>query len=109
MRRPHKETDTISSPDTLYVAADHDMLDIPGSGTWSQLSAANRDLTSGPSCPSSLYSNAASISYPFSATVQVNGLGPISDALVGRLRWTNPVVMRDLAILFGEDDNLRYQ
>lgn len=36
-------------------------------------------------------------SYPIPAAVQVVGLGPISDALVGRIRWDNPLVLIDAA------------
>lgn len=42
------------------------------------------------------------IPYRFPACVRVDGLGPISDALVGR-KWTEYEVQRDVAILFGDD------
>lgn len=38
--------------------------------------------------------------YPFPAAVQVTGLGQISDALVGRVRWTHPEATNQLALVF---------
>ena len=35
------------------------------------------------------------------------GLGRISDALVGRVRWSNPAMLADVELLFGKDDNFR--
>ncbi|KAJ5626714.1 hypothetical protein N7528_004141 [Penicillium herquei] len=40
---------------------------------------------------------------PFPAAVPVTRLGPISDALVGRIPWLSPTVHVDLDILFGQD------
>jgi hypothetical protein len=37
---------------------------------------------------------------PFSAAVSVTGLGPLSDALVGRLPWTDPSVIKEARHLF---------
>ncbi|EER25777.1 hypothetical protein CPC735_042210 [Coccidioides posadasii C735 delta SOWgp] len=39
-----------------------------------------------------------------SNTLCYPGLGAISDALVGQIRWDNPMVIEELNILFGSDD-----
>ncbi|KAJ5636944.1 uncharacterized protein N7484_010257 [Penicillium longicatenatum] len=39
----------------------------------------------------------------FPATAQMTGLGAISDALVGRVRWSSISVTSELDVLFGKD------
>ena len=76
------------------------MLDNPGSGTWSELAAAHRNLTPGPSSPSGLHDMFGSVPYAFPAATQITGLGAVSDALVGRVRWDNPAVVAEQTLLF---------
>jgi hypothetical protein len=74
---------------------------------WSELSAAHQDLVSEPFSLSFLHNHFEAPSYSFSTAVLITGLGPILNALVERLQWTNPVIIWDLTILLGEDDNLQ--
>jgi len=46
-------------------------------------------------------------SYSFSVVVQLTGLSPISDALVGRVCWTNPTVISHLCDLLSGNDAVR--
>lgn len=46
-------------------SSDQETLDIPESGTFSQLSAAHRDLVPGPSSPSALHDMFGNPPYPF--------------------------------------------
>ena len=105
--QPAKGTRRTILPWYIGVAADHETLDIPESGTWSELSAAHQDLVPGPSSSSSLHNLFEAPPYLFLAAVQVTGLGPISDALVGRLWWNNSTVLQDLALLFGSNNNVQ--
>ncbi len=89
------------------VTDDEETLDIPESGTWSSLSAAHRDLIPGPSSPSSFHNMFGAPPYPFPAATHLSGLGPISDALVGRLRWGNTTVKEALRGLLGTHDEPR--
>lgn len=96
------------------IQADHEQLDFFEGGTWSQLSAAHRDLLPGPATPSGhpiMYGKAP---YAFPAALPISGTSAISDALVGRHRWDNPIVIASLRVLFGSDgalahDLVRYQ
>ena len=89
------------------ILGDHETLDTAESGTWSQLSAAHRDQVAGPSSPSGLQNMFGAVPYAFPAASQICGLGAISDALVGRVRWDNPSVMFEQQILLGADDSAR--
>ncbi|PYI34400.1 hypothetical protein BP00DRAFT_336966 [Aspergillus indologenus CBS 114.80] len=71
-------------------------LEMTEGGTWSELAAAHRDLVPGPTSPSGLANRYSIVPYTFPATLQLTGLGAISDALVGRVKWTNPAVLLEL-------------
>ncbi|EAS27142.2 uncharacterized protein CIMG_12596 [Coccidioides immitis RS] len=58
----------------------------------------------GPLSPSSHSNCYALVPYQFPTTIQLQDLGAISDALVGQIRWDNPMVIKELDILFGPDD-----
>ncbi|KAK2795510.1 hypothetical protein FQN52_005277 [Onygenales sp. PD_12] len=85
------------------IQDDGETLEVPEGGTWSQLSQAHRDMVGGPATPSGLSVLYGTIPYRFPAAVAVTGLGAISDALVGRLRWDDPMVRQEQSILFGTE------
>jgi hypothetical protein len=87
----------------MSIEADHESLDTVEAGTWTELAAAHRNLTPGPSSPSGLHNMFGNVPYVFPAALQVTGLGPISDALVGRTRWDDPRVATEASILLGAD------
>ncbi|PYH95568.1 hypothetical protein BO71DRAFT_286273, partial [Aspergillus ellipticus CBS 707.79] len=62
----------------------------------SELAAAHRDMVPGPKSPSGLANRYSTIPYTFPAALPLTGLGAISDALVGRVKWTNPAVLIEL-------------
>ena len=65
-------------------------------GSWEELAAAHRDLKQPPKSPLGHASHYGDIPYAFLAAVHLDGLGPISDALVGRRKWTDKQVQLDL-------------
>ncbi|KAI9689819.1 MAG: hypothetical protein M1822_009701 [Bathelium mastoideum] len=81
------------------IQNDHESLAITEAGTWSQLSAAHIALKPGPSTPSGKPNAYGTIPYAFPAATCLTGLGPISDALVGRRRWTDVMVDHDVRAL----------
>lgn len=85
------------------IADNHEDLTYPAVGSWSAITAAHGDLsTVDPlveefSMPSDVYR--------FPAMVELEGLGPASDALVGRKRWSNPAVRLQKAQLLRPTDD----
>lgn len=73
------------------VSEDHEHLETGAaeSSKWEDIAASNRDMKLAP--------------YSFPATVQLTGLGAISDALLGRIRWDEWSVITELDVLFGEN------
>ncbi|KAJ5552094.1 hypothetical protein N7494_001472 [Penicillium frequentans] len=87
----------------VSIQADHEQLEFFEGGTWSQLSAAHRDLLPGPSTPSGHPVMYGKVPYAFPAALPISGTSAISDALVGRHRWDNPLVIASLRVLFGSN------
>jgi hypothetical protein len=85
------------------IQADHQTLDTTESGTWDELTKAHRDLTKPLTSPSGYSNMYGAIPYRFPGTVVLTGLGPLSDALVGRRRWDDPAVLRERDIVLGPD------
>jgi hypothetical protein len=85
------------------IQEDHEALDTAESGSWSELSAAHRDLGRASATPSGLAVRYGTIPYKFPAAVPLVGLGGVSDALIGRQRWDTPNVMREVRLLLGPD------
>ncbi len=106
---PAKRSRRTILPWYMGIQEDHETLDTIEAGTWSQLSGAHRDLLPGPTSPSGLHNLFGQPPYAFPAAVPVTGLGPISDALVGRIRWDNPLVLQDLELLLGPLEQPRNQ
>lgn len=69
----------------MGIQEDNKTLNAAEAGTYSQPSAAYRDLVPRPASPSGLQNIFGNPPYPFPAAVQVTGLGPISNTLVGRI------------------------
>lgn len=88
----------------VAIQDDHETLEVLEAGTWSQLSAAHRDLIPGPTSPSGHSNRYATVPYAFPAAMRLQGLGAISDALVGQKKWTAPDVIAELDVLFGDDE-----
>ena len=93
----------------IEITVNHKTLNISESSTWSELFAAHQDLISESSSLSFLHNLFSTLPYSFSAVIQVTELRSISDALIDWLHWMNSVVIWDLQILLGENDNLQSQ
>ncbi|KAJ5179718.1 hypothetical protein N7492_002928 [Penicillium capsulatum] len=110
-RIPHGSTGPCTAqrrtilPWYVAVADDDERLDHPDSDSWTEVSAAHRDMVLADRTPSGFTSGVYMRNNvtPFPAAVQLTGLGPISDALVGRSRWDVHSVIGDLNMLFGTD------
>ena len=90
----------------IEITADYETLNISEFSTWSELFAAHQDLIFESSSSSFLHNLFSTLTYPFLTAVQVTEFESIFDALVDQLHWTNLVVIWDLQILLGENDNL---
>ena len=82
-------------------------LEIHEGGSFEELSAAHRDLVSGEKTPSGLANNYGDIPYAFPAAVKLDGLGALSDALVGRIRHDNVAVLKEKRTLLKGTDKER--
>ena len=70
----------------MALAENHKTLEVEESGTWDDLFIAYRDFTAPPMHPSGSRGQAL-IPYRFPASVQITGLGALSDAIVCKERW----------------------
>jgi len=91
----------------VEISEDHETLNISEFETWSQLLSAHHDLVFGSSSLFTLHNMFGASSYSFSAAVQLTGLSSISDALVGRVCWTNLTVISHLCDLLDGNDAVR--
>jgi len=60
-----------------------------------------------PKTPSRLANKYGKIPFAFPAATQLTGLGLISDALVGRIRWDNLAIIDEVEIILGDDQDVR--
>lgn len=90
-------------PWLVEIKENHVELEIAASGSWSKIAAASTNKVAPPSTPSGLSNNYKRIPYAFPAHVNVGGLGALSDALVGRVRWTDAGVIAERNIMLGDD------
>jgi len=65
-------------------------------GSWEELAAAHRDMVAPPSTPSGHTNRYGLMVAPFLANCPLDGLGPLSDCLVGRARWSAPRAQMEL-------------
>ena len=85
------------------VQDDENSLEVIEGGTWSDLAASHRDFTAPKATPSGLPNRYGAIPYRFPASVELCGLGAVSDALVCRRRWSSPAVLAERDVLLGSD------
>jgi len=87
----------------VAVQDDEESLEVVEGGTWGDLATAHRDFTAPRATPSGLPNRYGAIPYRFPASVELCGLGGISDALVCRRRWSSPAVLAERDLLLGSD------
>lgn len=90
-------------PWLVGVQDDLSTLDLAEGGTWEELHNAHVRMLAGPTSPSGFPNIFGAISSRFPASVEITGLGGVSDALVCRLPWDSPKVEQDRNILLGTD------
>jgi hypothetical protein len=78
---------------------DLETLEVVESGTWSDLSVAHRDMVAARLSPSGLPNRYGAIPFAFPASVQLEGLGALSGALVCRQRHDNYAVVSEKKLL----------
>jgi hypothetical protein len=85
------------------IQSDHETLEIPGQHTWSELAALHRDLEAPVCGVAGERISQARPPYRFPGAVMLASVSPLSDALVGRRRWTDPEVLHERNVLLGSD------
>jgi hypothetical protein len=85
------------------IQPDHETLEIPGQHTWSELAACHRDLKAPEHGVAGEKVTQDRPPYRFAGAIKLDSVSPISDALVGRRRWTDPEVLCERDVLFGRD------
>jgi hypothetical protein len=91
----------------VEIQEDHSMLEVPEGGTWEELSAAHRDLTMAPKSPSGKPNIYGGIPYTFPASCAITTGSAVSDALLGRRKYTDVMVVAELYELFGKRATLQ--
>jgi len=86
----------------IGIADDEETLENHMSGTWEQLSKSHRDLTEPYSTANGNYHRYWYLGYQFAGSVALHGLGALSDALVGRRKWSDPSVQEERNIVLRE-------
>jgi hypothetical protein len=98
---PARTTRRTILPWFCMIHEDHIRLEIEAGGKWEDLARAHRDLVSGPSSPSGKPNVYGDIPYRFPACLPLQLPNePLSDALVGRIKWNSPEVQRELRFYF---------
>jgi len=77
------------------LQSDLETLEVIEGGTWSDLSAAHRDMVAARLSPSGLPNRYGAIPFAFPAAVELTGLGALSDALVCRRRHDRYAVLAE--------------
>ena len=92
---PAKGTRRTMLPWFCGLQSDLETLEVIEGGTWSDLSAAHRDMVAARLSPSGLPNRYGAIPFAFPAAVELAGLGALSDALVCRRRHDRYAVLAE--------------
>ncbi|KAJ5971736.1 uncharacterized protein N7479_001654 [Penicillium vulpinum] len=91
------------------IRDDHERLETAEAGTWEEISDAHRDMCLATRKPSGESSQKRAVSsYTCPGVTHLTGLGDLSDALLGRIKWSEWSVISELNLLFGEDQQAAY-
>ncbi|KAJ5932812.1 hypothetical protein N7516_007301 [Penicillium verrucosum] len=87
------------------IYEDHERMETAEAGTWSKIDDAYRDMRLAPRKPSGESSQKRAVrDLPsFLGVSHLTGLGDLSDALRGRIKWSGWPIVTELEALFGED------
>jgi len=86
------------------IADDHHELEIPGQLSWEEVAACHRDLEApkrGVGGEPVVHDRPP---FRFPAAVSMNSSTALCDALIGRRKYTDPLVIHEANILLGDDD-----
>ncbi|KAL9048148.1 MAG: hypothetical protein Q9162_007841 [Coniocarpon cinnabarinum] len=79
----------------VKIQEDHEVMENTSMGTFDMLSIAHRDQTAPLRSPSGKPNIYSTIPFAFPAGVQLRIDSELSDALVGRVKWSSPHVLRE--------------
>jgi Phytanoyl-CoA dioxygenase (PhyH) len=85
------------------ISDDHQTLEIPGQLSWDQIAACHRDLeapTRGVGGEAVTHERPP---FRFPAAILLDSSAPLCDALIGRRKWTDPMVLKEACIVLGSD------
>lgn len=85
-------------------------LEITDGGIWEGLAKGHREMARGETSPSGLPALFGTVPYQFPAAIEISGLGPLSDALVARIKWNSPLVLlhRDKMLASSKEEMWKY-
>jgi hypothetical protein len=86
------------------IADDHRRLEIPGQLSWEEIAACHRDLEAPTHGVGGELVKHDRPPFRFPAAVSMNSSTALCDALVGRRKYTDPLVIHEANILLGDDD-----
>jgi hypothetical protein len=85
------------------IQRNHETLEMPDQHTWSEIAAFHRDLEAPEHGVAGEKVSKDRPPYRFPGAIKLESVSPLSDALVGRRRWTDPEVLYERDVLFGSD------
>ncbi|KAK5142773.1 hypothetical protein LTR04_002116, partial [Oleoguttula sp. CCFEE 6159] len=97
----------IVHPYFVRVLSDGDTLELPQLGTASSIAAAHRDLVPAVTPKGAEPVVAGTLRYPFPAAMPLVISSWVGKAILGQIRWTHPLVLRERDELLGENPQIR--
>ena len=79
-------------------------LEIPGQHTWEEISQCHRDLVAPYRGVGGEVVTKDRPPFRFPAAISMESTSALCDALIGRRKWNNPIVIMEAHIVLGEDD-----
>ncbi|KAJ6284241.1 hypothetical protein J3E71DRAFT_171917 [Bipolaris maydis] len=87
-----------------YVVVRNGTMENPNLGTYEEICKAHRELLAAPRSPSGYPNKYGGTDQPFPADVRIDLQSYIQRALVGQVHWGDPMVRREMHIVFGNGD-----
>ena len=95
----------VVNPWFVGMQSDHETTDIPESGSWSTIASYHRALEGPKTTPSGQSNSHGHTLKRLPASIPLQHISHISDALVKLTRWDDPMVRKELADLLGPNDS----
>ena len=87
----------------IMIQEDDESLETLESGSWEDISRSHRDLVAPVVTPSGHPNRYGVIPWRFPGSVELTGISALSDALVGRRRWSSPAALAERDIILGSN------